>query len=377
MAILTYTQAEDKMKVFSAFIREGLENGDQVIYIYPDEDSDIIKTKLETHEINVEKHEKDGTLILRSLTQYYLLDGKFDKDRTIKKSLEGRVEAKKRGYAHLRVIEDLGDFSFLDGQWQTYTDYWDDPRWDSPSNATRTYRDVLSYNPFIIELTAFNVEGINKLQLYKMLKAFWVGNPSYTVFIDLLEYTNAFSEPLKISHKKLTGRKTLLEFDPLSDYEKVVENFVKESMANVEPIFIFTPKTSPAHSYLAKWPTINFFLTSISTSTPESASENKVVLPAKNVPLILDAINKVLETYTDANICFVFDILTDLLTTIGRERTFTFLRQALNLLSSEKITSLFLLNPTAHQTKVVSRIRELFNSQLVHDKNGLKAVKIS
>jgi len=150
-----------------------------------------------------------------------------------------------------------------------------------------------------------------------------------------------------------------------------------ESIANVEPLFVFTSSISPIHAHLAGQPAIKFFLTSISTSIPKSTSENEVILPAKNVPLILDALNKVLETYADANVCFVFNILSDLLTTIGRERTFTFLRHALDMLSSEKITSLFLLNTSAHQTEVVSRLRNLFSNQLAYDKNGLEIVKTS
>ncbi len=167
-----------------------------------------------------------------------------------------------------------------------------------------------------------------------------------------------------------------MEFDPVSDYEKVVDCLAKESIANVEPFFVFTSSTSPIHTYLAKQPTIKFFLTSISTSTPKSTSENEVLLPAKNAPLILDALSKVLETYADANVCFVFDILSELLTSIGREKTFIFLRHALDMLSSEKITSLFLLNTSAHEAEVVSSLRALFKNQFVYGKKGLDVVKI-
>ena len=45
LAVLTYTSAADKMKVFSSFIREGLENGDRVLYTYPDEESAIVRKR--------------------------------------------------------------------------------------------------------------------------------------------------------------------------------------------------------------------------------------------------------------------------------------------------------------------------------------------
>jgi hypothetical protein len=188
---------------------------------------------------------------------------------------------------------------------------------------------------------------------------------------------DSFSRSIGLDHEQLLGRKVLLEFDPASNYEKVIDSLAKENMANVEPIFAFTSNTSPLHMHLAKQLSVKFFLTSISTSTPKSTSENTVLLPAKNAPLILDALSKVLEIYAESNVCFVFDILSELLTTIGREKTFTFLRYALDMLSSEKITSLFLLNTSAHQTEEVSHLRNLFSNQLTYDKNGLEIVKTS
>ncbi len=102
-----------------------------------------------------------------------------------------------------------------------------------------------------------------------------------------------------------------------------------------------------------------------------------MLLPAKNVPLILDAISKVLEAYDNVNACFAFDILSDLLMSMGPEKTFTFLRHALDMLSSEKITSLFLLNTSAHELEVVSQVRTLFSNLLTCKKDGLKVVKVS
>jgi len=218
---------------------------------------------------------------------------------------------------------------------------------------------------------------MTETQVTELLKAIGKGTLASARFIDLLEDVDSFSRSMGLDHERLVGRRILLEFDPSSDYEKVVDSLTRESMANVEPFFVYTSTTSPLHTYLAKQPSINFFLTSLSTSTPKASSENTVILPAKNAPLILDATNKVLETYADANVCFVFDILSELLTTIGRERTFTFLRHALGMLSSEKITSLFLLNTSAHDAEVVSRLRNLFSNQLAYSKNGLEIVKTS
>jgi len=379
--IVTYTSAADKMKVFSAFIHEGLENGDAIYYVHLDKESETVKTKLNEHGINVEKHEKDGTLCMKSQTEHFVSNGKLNYEKATFDSLNWWAEAKKKGYKHVRDIEDLGDFSFVNGQWQKYvTDYWLDPRWDDPSISewVESKEPVgVVYNPFLMEITAINVEHMVETQVNELLKAFGKGTLVPARFIDLFENMDLFSRSIGLDHEPLIGRKILLEFDPVSNYEKVVDSLAKESTANVEPIFVFTSCTSSIHKHLAKQPTIKFFLTSISTYIPKSTSENEVFLPAKNAPLILDALSKVLETYADANVCFVFGILSELLTSVGREKTLMFLRHALDMLSSEKITGLFLLNTSAHQAEVVSQIRGLFNNLLTYDKDGLEVVKIS
>jgi hypothetical protein len=379
--IVTYTSAADKMKIFSAFIREGLENGDAVDYFYPDKENETVRAKLKEYGINVKKYEKIGTLFMISLTENFMSNGKIDYKKAVNAGLNRWAETKRKGYKHMRDIEDLGDFSFVNGQWQKYVkDYWLDPRWNDPdvSEWVESREAVgVVYTPFLKEITAVNVEHMTETEVAELLKAFGEGSTVAAKHIDLLEETGSFSRLIDLDHERLIGRKLLLEFDPASNYEKIIGSLAKESMANVEPIFVFTSSTSPIHSSLTEQPAIRFFLTSLSTSTPKSTSENKVLLPAKNMPLILDAISKVLETYKDANICFVFDILSELLTTIGRERTFTFLRHALDMLSSEKTTSLFLFNSSAHEPKMVSQLRTLFSNQLVYDKNGLEVVKTS
>jgi len=380
--LLTYTSVVDKMKVFSAFIREGLENGDLVNYTYPDEESEIVRARLKEHGIDVEKYERKGALVLESLNEFFMPNSKFDKEKAIGRALDDWAEAKKKGFKHVRDLEDLGDFSFINGQWRKYiADYWLDPRWDDPnvSEWVKSQEAVGAvYDSFLMEITAINVERMTETQVIEILKTFGGGQIlSRGYFIDLYEDMDSFAATIGLDHGKLVGRKILLEFDPSSNYEKVVDSLAKESRANVEPLFVFTSSTSPIRRYLAKQPSIKFFSTSFSTSIPKSTSENEVLLPAKNVPLILDALSTVLETYVDANVCFIFDILSDLLTTMEQEKTFTFLRHALNMLSSEKITSVFLFNTSAHELQVVSQLKSLFSNQLTYNKDGMEVVKAS
>jgi len=370
VAVVTYTPAADKMKVFSAFIREGLESGDMVNYIYPDEESKTVKAKLEEHGIDIEIHERNGTLRLRGLAEYYLPDRNFDKEGAIKKGLEERAEAKKKGYKHWRELEDVGDFSFLNGQWKKYLEYWDDPRWGSPGAGV----GVL-YEPFIIELTAVNIGGMSEEETNEILKTIGGGKCPQTKFIDLLQHTGAFSKSIDMSHEKLVGCRFLLEFDPTLNYERIVEDFAKEAVANVEPVFVFTSSTSSVRTCLASQRAVRFFLMSVSTSTPESISENEILLPANNAALILESLSNVLETHAEENVFLIFDSLSELLGSMDLEKTYSFLHYVLDILSSAKATALFLLNTNAHEPQVVSCLKELFRNQLVYRGNQLKVVK--
>lgn len=330
----------------------------------------------------MEKYAKDGTLQMKSLTECFMSNGKLDYDKAVTDGLKWWAWAKSKGYKHTREIEDVGDFYFVNGQWQNFIkDYWLDPRWEDPkvSEWVVTKGTVGAvYIPLIRSITAVNVERMEKKQVDELFEA--LGRTtlmSRRFFIDLLEYMNSFSGSIGLDHEGLVGRKILLEFDPASDYERVINDLVNESVANVEPIFIFTPNASPLHTHLTKQPTIKYFLTSFSISIPKSTAENEVLLPAKNEPLILDALSKVLETHVDVHVCFVFDILSELLTWLGRDKTSIFLRNVLDMLSSKKITALFLINTSAHEPEVVSQVKALFYNLLTYNKDGLKVVKAS
>lgn len=380
--VITYTSTSDKMKVFSAFVGEGLEGGDAVWYTYPDEESEVVRAKLEEHDVEVEKYEKDGALRMEALSEGFKTNGRLDLEKSLTESLEWWAWAKKQGYKHARGLEDLGDLSFFEGQWQKYmAEYWADPRWDDPavSEWVRSKEQLgVVYDSFLMEATAINVEHMTETQVSELLKSLGAKDVviSYAC-IDLIENIDLFSRSIGLDHQRLVGRKILVEYDPISNYEKIVDSLAKESRANVEPVFVFTSSTSPIHTHLAGRPAVKFFSTSLSTSAPESISESEVLLPAKSVSLILEALSKVLETYTDGNVCFVFDILSQLLTTLGSEKTLIFLRHALDMLSSEKITGLFLLNTGAHQPEVAFQIRGLFQNLLAHKEDGLEIVKIS
>jgi len=186
-----------------------------------------------------------------------------------------------------------------------------------------------------------------------------------------------FSKALGLTHGKAVGKNILLEFDPTSDYERVIEDFVDEALANAESVAVFTSKGSAVHSALSNRGDVKFLILTQSISTPQAnTSKNEILLPANNSSLLLDALNKVLKAYPEKNSNIVFDNLSSLVLLNGFEESYGFLRYALELLSLENGTSLFLFDPRAHDVTVASAFRSLFNDQVTYGKVGLRVVKM-
>jgi len=194
----------------------------------------------------------------------------------------------------------------------------------------------------------------------------------------LIKDRKVFSKTLGLTHRQVVGKNILLEFDPTSDYERVVEDFVDEALANAESVAVFTSKGSTVYSALSNRSDVKFLVLTQRVSTPQAdASKNNILLPANNSSLLLDALNKVLKAYPEKNSSIVFDNLSSLILFIGFEKTYGFLRYALELLAIENGTSLFLFDPRAHDTKVTSAFRSLFSYHITYGKEGLRVARIA
>lgn len=187
----------------------------------------------------------------------------------------------------------------------------------------------------------------------------------------------AFSKTLGLNHQQMIGRKILLEFDPASNYEKAVQDFAAEALANAEPTIVFTNMGSTIHSSMKEQKAVKFFCLTQQVSVPKGFSENEMLLPSRNTSLMLDVFDKTLKAHPEGNINMVFDSLSDLVLTIGFEDTYRFIRSAIEVLASPKNTFVFLLNETAHDSNVISGLRGLFSDQISFRKKGLQTVKLS
>ncbi|MFQ6074059.1 MAG: hypothetical protein ACE5KC_02455, partial [Candidatus Bathyarchaeia archaeon] len=254
-----------------------------------------------------------------------------------------------------RDLIDVGNLSFLKGQEEKYFDY---------------LREAIGQflDQYLIELRAVNTENLDKRYI-REFKSFDTSRR------DLSRYRDAFSKRIGVNHQGIIGRKILLEFDPVLRYEKNVKDFVVEALANHEPIALFTTRGSSIHTSLKEKRGVKFFCLTKQVSAPKQLSESETLIPSSDTSLMLGFFDKTLKAHPHGIINLVFDSLSDLVLSIGFDKTYHFVRYVTEMLEPSRATALFLLNRTAHDLKVVSTLRSLFGNQISLGKGGIEILK--
>lgn len=94
-------------------------------------------------------------------------------------------------------------------------------------------------------------------------------------------------------------------------------------------------------------------------------SENLFLLPSYDTSLMLDALNKTIEAYAGSTYTIILDNISHFVFTIGPERTYSLVRQALELMISNKITAIFCMNSKAHDPKIMSTFENMFDIEIL------------
>ena len=167
-----------------------------------------------------------------------------------------------------------------------------------------------------------------------------------------------FARQLGTEHNRLVGKKMLLEYDPRTDYPRIVRDFALECAFLRESVIIFTQKSSNVRQTFEGDQGVKFV-------ELERASE---FLP-------------VTKQNVEGPLSIVLDSLTDLALNQGAKvgsyvGMYSFVQQALETLNEPRITALFLLNPSAHDPKDVASVRGLFGSQFVYENNEITIARI-
>jgi DNA-binding response OmpR family regulator len=159
---------------------------------------------------------------------------------------------------------------------------------------------------------------------------------------------NKFSGQLGLEYSRIKGKKILMEFDPSTPYERLVRNFVIESIYHDEKTIILTKKGSAIQQTIDGDEGIELInLTSQTMLSP------------------------IIKKYPKESISLVYDSLTDFVLLTNPKSAYGFAQDSLKLLSDPRITAIFLLNPSAHEQLVASSFRGVFSNQIVYGKDGI------
>jgi hypothetical protein len=184
---------------------------------------------------------------------------------------------------------------------------------------------------------------------------------------------SAFSGSLGLTHEDLAGKNMLLEFKPLERYEDFVKDFAVEALANGEKCLVFTPRGSMVHAAASKLDRVYLFYLSPSVSRVTSISEHEAFMPLYDTTQLLNTLDTKVRGLRRTSI--VLDNLSDLILSLGFDRTYKFLRHATEIITSNHATALFLLNQEAHEKTVRGALEGLFTTIMIVETGSVKLAK--
>ncbi len=341
--VLLYGKEEEKFGPISHYVSEGVNQQGRVVYFY-NGDEVSISEGLARNGINTRQHITKGNLRLSPLSSLYQSEGMMDEEAAIASCIELVAEARALRKQSLKIVVDYGDYAKR--PLQKFVEHLADPRWTTPDH----YVNVL----MVFAQGAFQ----GQQEVLDTLR-------SRVPTMDLSGSLDNFSRTVGLSHSEIAGKKILLEYEPLSDYDRILKSLLAESSSNFERAVLFTRRDSPIISFVQDEPGLKMFILTSRVSYPKVEEENRVLLPAYDSSLLLDALNKTIEAYAGASYTIVFDNISHYVFTIGPDRTLALVRQALELMISDKITAVFLLNSGAHDPRTISGFENLFDVELV------------
>ena len=341
--VLIYASDATKITPIARFVNEGVNQQNRVLFFHSDEEA-TVREELSRNGVDVKHNLTKGNLRLPSIDSLYQGANLLDEEAAIGQCQELASETRALGKNGLRIVIDYGDR--IKRPYPKFVDHIADSRWATPDHYVQVMMTFAEH--------AFE----NERTTLDLLK-------SKVPVIDLTESTDLFSRTVGLSHDEMAGQKILLEYDPLSGYEKILRTLATEAASNFEKVILFTRKDSPIHSAMEDEPGLKMFVLTSRVSYPKVEGENVVLIPAFDSSLILDSMNKTIEAYATTPFTIIFDSISHQIFTLGTERAHSFVRQALELMVSNRITGIFLLNYPAHDAKTTSMFENLFDLELI------------
>ena len=346
--ILIHGPDNEKYAPIAKYIKEGESQHELVVYFH---NADVvpISEELSKQEVDITHMMLEGTLRISPLVSVYPKKGVIDD--TPFRAIQGLSEqATALGNEGLRIILDFEDFNVRPVQ--RFVQHLIDQRWTRPDHRLHV---LMAFNS-----STFQGEEASLAQLENQVRT-----------LDMAEARDTFSKAAGLSHEEVVGRKILFEYDPQEDYERVYKSLLSENASNIEKTVVFTRKESPLFSFSRRQPGTKIFVMTSRVSYPKMESENLFLLPTYDSSLLLDALNKTIEAYAGSSFTILFDNISHFVFTIGPERTYSLVRQSLELMVSNKITAIFAMNMKAHDQKIASVFENMFDLQMNLERGDL------
>jgi hypothetical protein len=167
------------------------------------------------------------------------------------------------------------------------------------------------------------------------------------------------------------GKKTILEFDPSSDYEGYVARTVRETLSTGSTVVLFTKQGST----LSDLKGVKIVHLSFSEQGLKLSPEGTLWVSITNPSLILDAFTSM--TRSDPRARIIIDNLTDLVLNLGFEKTYNLLQEMNEVIAGSKSSLLLLFNAKAHDDQTKAAFEGYSNAILRFDGAGLHSEKES
>jgi hypothetical protein len=339
--ILLHGHGDNKFAPIAKYIVEGINQRERVIYFHSG-DVTMVADGLSREGIDATRTMLTGAFRVLPLASAYPKRGLFD-ETPLQAVHQLLTEAKTLGSEGLRIVLDYDDFSIRPVQ--KFVDHLMDPKW--------TTADHQLHALMVLDSAAFRGEEAFLSRLEKKIRT-----------VDMAETKDSFSREIGLPREEIIGRKLLVQYDPQGDYASLLGSLLVETASNFERTVLFTRKDSPLYSLARRQPGTKIFVLTSRVSYPRMESDNLFLLPSYDTSLVLDAINRTIEAYTGTSFTIVFDNISHFIFTIGPERTYSLIRQALELMISNKITGVFSMNSKAHDQKTIATFENMFDLEI-------------
>lgn len=195
---------------------------------------------------------------------------------------------------------------------------------------------------------------------------------SYSIGLVPLRGLKAFVELLAFQDALLSKKGVLLEVDPSQGYEQAVRDLVQDESKRSR-VSAFTWRASPVYSALPRNEKVYVYVMTAAQGARTSSRPREFVVPSHDEAALLEFVERSVEQDREGkNDLLIFDSVSELLVSLGNDKSQRFLKRATHLLGAGERRSLFIVKRGYHDERTMRMVKGIFPDRLVYDGSGLK-----